>query len=133
MKPTSKQARRAELDREFEKGTMQATEYRQRLDDIRLAPDVEPVAPDQPDVFATVAAVRASLKNVAATVAPLLSRVDAMERKLRLLDESGNALSLSQLAHSIALLNEKLSQPVQAVFDNDGRVVGAQRVRRLDS
>ena len=127
MKPTSKQARRAELDREFEKGTMQATEYRQRLDDIRLAPDVEPVAPDQPDVFATVAAVRASLKNVARVVVPLKERIQALEKKLQMLEDQPG---LSQV---VADLNATLNRPLEAIYDTTGRVVGAQRVRRLDS
>ena len=127
MKPTSKQARRAELDREFEKGTMQATEYRQRLDDIRLAPDVEPVAPDQPNVFATVAAVRASLKNVAGVVGPLKERIQMLEKKLQMLEAQPG---LTQVVNDLV---SALNRPLQAIYDSTGRVVGAQRVHRLDS
>lgn len=127
MKPTSKQAKRDALDLEFEKGKMHITQYKERLEAIRREPDVEPVAPVAPDVFVSMAAMKETLMAVAANIAPLLPRIQALEKKLDMLE------SQPTLTQAVADLNAILNRPLQAIYDSTGRVVGAQRVHRLDS
>ena len=140
----TKLQRKLTLDEEFASSeTMTPGMYGAKLAAIDQEPDVEFPALDYPDIFATVSAVKSALETVAASVAPLLARVAALEKQMQFrnstaigglsINASEITVDLSSLANSIVMLNEKLSQPVQAVFDNDGRVVGARRVPRLDS
>ena len=144
MKATTKQSRRAALDREFALGKMHLEAYRQRLEDINQAPDDGPAAPTEPDIGQVVEATRRAFEVVSANLTPLMQRVAAIEKQMKSREATAagaglsiNAASididLGQLANSIAVLNERLAQPVQAVFDSAGRVIGARRVDRLDS
>ena len=145
-KPGHQHAQRAQLDREFASSkTMTVEQYNSRVEALAKQPDIELPAPDHPDIFVTMASVRSSLESVAATIAPLLARVAALEKQqmqFRNSAASGAGLSinaasididLSSLANSITMLNEKLSQPVAPVYDAKGILIGARRVPRLDS
>lgn len=136
MKPTSKETKLAALDLEFERSkTLTVAQYNVRHEAIRLEADDLPTPPPGQQ-FVTMEALTKMAQNLAAAISPLKLQLATLEKEIRnfrAMEESGSALSVSQLAHSIALLNEKLSQPVAPIYDDAGRLIGAARVPRLDS
>ena len=135
---------KAALDSEFSQSeTMTPGEYSLKLAAIDQQPHVELSAPDHPDIYATILAVRASLETVASVVAPLTQRLAALERKLQTLESKQNGITiaaeavsidgLAGMAEAVSMLNQTLSQPIKPIYDAKGILIGARRVPRLDS
>ena len=143
MKLTKLQ-RKAALDSEFSQSeTMTPGMYASQLALIDKELDVEFPALDYPDIFATVSAVKSALESVAGSIAPLLARVAALERKLQTLESKQNGVTIAAegvsidgfagMAEAVSMLNQTLSQPIKPIYDAKGILIGARRVPRLDS
>ena len=115
--------------------------YHEKMAEIDAEAD-GPATPAEPELFVTMEAMKATIRSIAATFVPLLPRLDALEKKLRALEtkpgvdfNTDDMLGASALimAGVLEKLNDTLGKPLKPIYDQQGILIGAQRVRDLDS
>jgi hypothetical protein len=104
--------------------------------DLPLLPEPEPVQPPHPlEAVATQllerdAQTRATVTQVVANVESVLARVDETTNVVKSA-LSDVAAGQNKIADGMQHIASTLSLPVKPVYDDQGKLVGAQRVKKL--